>query len=346
MAAITQNENGFEHATARQLRAAVDAAVDAIIIIDGRGRIQTFNQAAERMFGYSRDELLGKNVRVLMPQPMSDQHDTYLENYLQTGVAKVIGIGRETLALKKDGTVFPVDLSVSEAIEEGSRTFTGVIRDMSERRRLDAEILSEDLRERQRIGYDLHDGLCQELAGIAFTVRSIQERAFAGEAIDHAALGNVTGLLQDAVRHVRGLAQDLYPVRGQPDGLVVALMQLAADATQLLKIRCRFQSAPPVHMQNATTATYLYRIAQEAVRDAVTASGADKVEIQLCWKRSAIVLIVADNGADISVEGRFGEGIVFRIMKHWAGAIGAKLEIRQGAGGKGAHLTCEVDVHT
>jgi len=118
-----------------RLKAIVDTAVDAIITIDQRGIIDSVNPATERMFGYSKGELIGQNVKVLMPSPYHDEHDDYIRRYLETGEAKIIGIGREAEARRKDGAVFPVDLAVSELHEEtGGRLFTGIIRDITERK--------------------------------------------------------------------------------------------------------------------------------------------------------------------------------------------------------------------
>jgi PAS domain S-box-containing protein len=120
-------------------------AVDAVVTIDERGIVETFNPAAERMFGYAAEEVIGQNVRVLMPDPYRREHDGYLENYCQTGEKKIIGIGREVVGRRKDGMVFPVDLAVSEALLGDRRAFVGVVRDITERKR------SEDaLRESNR----------------------------------------------------------------------------------------------------------------------------------------------------------------------------------------------------
>ena len=91
--------------------ALLDAAVDAIIIIDQRGAVQRFNQAAQKMFGYSEPEMLGVNVRLLMPEPYRGQHDSYLERYRETGTATIIGTGREVDGQRKDGSMFPMFLS-------------------------------------------------------------------------------------------------------------------------------------------------------------------------------------------------------------------------------------------
>ena len=116
------------------LRALLEAAVDAIIIIDERGVIQMINPAVERMFGYSAQELVGKNVDRLMPSPYREEHDRYLARYLATGEKRILGIIREVAGLRKDGTTFPVDLSVAEARLGDRRVFVGIHRDVSERK--------------------------------------------------------------------------------------------------------------------------------------------------------------------------------------------------------------------
>ncbi|MBK7948944.1 MAG: PAS domain S-box protein [Deltaproteobacteria bacterium] len=113
-----------------RLRAIVDAAVDGIIAIDVDGTILELNPAAEKIFGYQAEELLGKNVKVLMPKPFRDEHDAYVERYLKTGERRIIGIGREVHGRRKDGSVFPHYLAVAEATVGGKRVFTGIIRDL------------------------------------------------------------------------------------------------------------------------------------------------------------------------------------------------------------------------
>ena len=118
-----------------RLRAVVDTAVDGVILIDESGAIRMFNPACERMFGYSSAEVEGQNVKLLMPAPYRDEHDHYIKNYRETGERKIIGIGREVVGRRKDGSTFPMDLSVGEAKEDGRSFFVGVIHDLTERKR-------------------------------------------------------------------------------------------------------------------------------------------------------------------------------------------------------------------
>ncbi|MCP9439015.1 MAG: response regulator [Nitrospira sp.] len=117
-----------------QLRSIIETAVEGIVVINEQGVIELVNSAVSKLFGYQPEELIGRNVSMLMPAPYDREHDGYLRNYLTTGVKKIIGIGRETVAKRKDGSLFPVDLSVGEMVINGSRKFTGFIRDISARK--------------------------------------------------------------------------------------------------------------------------------------------------------------------------------------------------------------------
>lgn len=124
-------------------RAIVESAVDAIISIDDHGIIESVNPATETVFGYAASELLGSNISILMPEPFASDHDPYIANYLSTGIKKIIGIGREVVARRKDGTVFPVDLAVGEIHYSGRRAFVGIVRDVSERKLADESLRKE-----------------------------------------------------------------------------------------------------------------------------------------------------------------------------------------------------------
>ena len=133
-----QAEEALRESEAR-MRAIFDTAVDGIVTIDDRGTMERFNPAAERMFGYPEAEVTGKNVSMLMPSPYHEAHDGYLAHYMQTGEKKIIGIGREVVGLRKDGTTFPMDLAVGETRQGGRRMFTGTVRDISARKQAEEQ---------------------------------------------------------------------------------------------------------------------------------------------------------------------------------------------------------------
>ena len=140
-----QAQQALRESMAR-LTAVVETAVDGFILIDARGRILLFNPACERLFGYRAEEVFHENVKMLMPQTYSLHHDDYIRNFLQTGERKIIGIGREVIGLRKDGSTFPMDLSVGEAKQDGELIFVGIIHDLTARKQTE-----EQLRQAQKM---------------------------------------------------------------------------------------------------------------------------------------------------------------------------------------------------
>ncbi len=126
-----------DHVGAARWRAVIDAAVDGIVVIDARGTIESFNAAAQRMFGYAEAEVVGRNVSLLMPEPDRSRHDSYIAHHLKTGERRIIGIGRSVTGLRHDGTQFPVHLSVGEFEVGGEKHFTGILHDLSRRTELE-----------------------------------------------------------------------------------------------------------------------------------------------------------------------------------------------------------------
>ncbi len=338
-----QMEEALQESEAKA-RAILDTTVDGVITIDEYGRIASFNPAAETIFGYEEAEVLGKNVRVLMPDPYREEHDDYLRSYRETGRRKIIGIGREVVGRRQDGSTFPMDLAVSEVHLGGRRLFTGIVRDITERRRLEQEILKMSEQERRRIGQDLHDGLGQMLTGIGLISRNLTRRL---QAEGHAAAPDaeeITAMIREADEQARGLARGLVPVDLEASGLTEALRRLAKNAEQLFGITCVFESTGPALIYDSTVAAHMYRIAQEAVSNAVKHGRAAHVGITLATGAERLRLRVKDDGVGFP-EGEAARheseagGMGVRIMHHRAHMIGATLEVRNGSGG-GAVITC------
>jgi len=158
MALVEQRTAALRSAVARhaeseaRLRAVFDHALDAIITIDSRGIVQSFNPAAERIFGWSAQEVIGRNLNMLMPPPDAQQHDSYLDAYLKGGPARIIGIGRLVTGLRKDGTAVPLELGVSEMPVAGQRFFCGIVRDVTERQQAEQALQRERALLEERVG--------------------------------------------------------------------------------------------------------------------------------------------------------------------------------------------------
>jgi len=322
-----------------RMRAILETAVEGIITIDERGIIESFNPAAEKIFGYSAREIIGRSVNSLMPKPYSQEHDAYMANYLRTGRAKVIGIGREIVGQRKDGTVFPLDLAVSEVQLEDRRLFTGFVRDITERKRLEKEILEISDQEQRRIGQGLHDGLCQHLAGIELLSETLARRLKHQSNTAASQANKITEHLREAIAQTRRLARGLSPVSIETNGLMSALQELVATVSNLFNLECCFQCGDPVLVRDNTAATHLYRIAQEAINNAVRHGKARTVVVTLTRKKNEAKLIVTDDGIGFSRLPRNDAGMGLQIMKYRAGMIGADLEI-QSSHGRGTSVAC------
>jgi two-component system sensor kinase FixL len=133
-------------ATARseRLHAILDTTLDGIVVIDAQGHIESFNRGAQTLFGYPEEEVIGRNVSILMPEPDHARHDAYLQRYLMTGEARVIGVGREVAGRRRDGTVFPLQLSVNEMRIGGERKFTGILHDLTDRVRMEQRLREQE----------------------------------------------------------------------------------------------------------------------------------------------------------------------------------------------------------
>lgn len=324
-----------------RLRAILDTAVEGIITIDERGIIESANLAAERIFGYKAREIIGKNVSLLMPSPHREMHDGYINNYLRTGRAKIIGIGREVTGRRKDGTVFPMDLSVSEVRLAKRRVFTGFIRDITERKRLEKEILEISDREQRRIGQDLHDGLCQQLAGIELMSQVLAQKLSAVPGPHSDRVSEIADHVRDAISHTRSLARGLSPVTLESEGLMSALQELATNTEKIFNVTCDFDFSKPIEVGDHAAATHLFRIAQEAVSNAIKHGRATEITIFLRDPGQRLVLRISDNGAGFPKTMSKNKGMGLRIMQSRAGMIGGTIAVERNPGG-GVSIICAV----
>jgi two-component system, LuxR family, sensor kinase FixL len=326
-----------------RMRAILETAVEGIITINDRGIIESFNASSESIFGYKAREVIGKNVSVLMPTPHREQHDEYLENYLHTGHARIIGIGREVSGRRKDGSLFPMELSVSEVKLAKRRIFTGFVRDITERKRLEKEILEITDRERRRFGYDLHDGLCQHLAGIELKTQVLEQNLSHTSKDGASRVAEIGRNVREAISHTRLLARGLSPVSLESDGLMTALHELAAGTAKIFSVGCRFDCPRRVLVADQSAATNIYRIVQEAVSNAIKHGRATRIIVALEKSKDFLQLRVRDNGSGFASKSPRGKGMGLRIMQSRAGMIGGTIAIERNAAG-GVTVICNVPV--
>jgi len=444
-----------------RLRAILDTAVEGIITIDDRGIIESVNPAAEKMFGYRSREIVGKNISILMPMPHRAAHDGYLDNYKRTGHAKIIGIGREVSGRRKNGTVFPMDLSVSEVKLADRRLFTGFIRDITERKeaekallhhaalvessddaiigkdlnghvtswnmgaemvfgyswqemigrpisllippgrkdeepdilekirrgesvdhfetirrckdgrlidisvtispirdpdgkiigaskvarditerkRLEKEILEISEREQRRIGQDLHDGLCQHLAGIEMLSQVLAQKLGPRNKDGAGRATEIARAVREGISQTRLLARGLSPVTLESEGLMSALAELALNTEKIFGVHCIFDCRKIVKFEDQAAATHLFRIAQEAVSNAIKHGKTRLVTIKLREEPARLRLSVSDNGAGFPKNFSGGTGMGLRIMKTRIGMVGGTLTFDRNPGG-GICVSC------
>lgn len=336
-------------ASEARLRAVVETAVDAIITIDERGTIESLNPATERLFGYARGELVGRNVSVLMPEPFRGEHDGYIRRYLSTCEARIIGVGREVPGLRSDGSVFPLDLSVSEFRVGDRRMFTGIVHDITNRRRLEREILEASTNEQRRIGHELHDGLCQQLTGAAFSVEILARKLQAQAPDTVPAVHRLGEEINQAITQARTLARGLNPMEVHADALPAALEDLARKVSETFAVTCRFlrQGDGEGILRDNTAATHLYRIAQEAISNAIRHGKAKRVELKLLSNGRSLDLTVADDGSGFAKETgvassyETSDGIGLQTMAYRAKLINAILDVRPGHR-RGVVVTCSI----
>jgi len=203
-------EDALLHSEAR-LRAVLETAIDSIITIDGCGTIQSVNPATVRLFGYTPDEMIGHNVKMLMPSPYQDDHDGYLARYLKTGEKRIIGIGRDVQGMRKDGTIFPIELAVSEV--ESGKLFTGIVRDVSERRAAEARLRESD---RMAAIGTLAAGLGHDMSNVLLPVRAHLSALKATRQTRPSRLEHLAKI-QTGVSYLQQLADGLHFLAMDPD---------------------------------------------------------------------------------------------------------------------------------
>ena len=302
-------------------RAIVESVLDGIIVIDEHGVIESLNSAAEGMFGYARHELIGQNVRVLMPSPHREEHDGHLARYLRTGERRIIGIGREIVGRRKDGTTFPLHLSVTEVRLGDRRVFTSLIQNLTERKRAEARLREIERRgsQRQRLAdigaitakivHDLGNpigGLSMHLQRLARLLKRDPTTPLSevAESIDRieAIVKRLDGLVRNFMNFAREQRLDLkaFAVRPVLDDVVGQWQPLAAAHGIALRVEGNEGSA-----KVRGDVEKLRRVVENLVKNAIEAvgDGPGEIVIRLAFpKEGKVQITVDDSGPGVPEE--------------------------------------------
>ena len=303
------------------LKSILETIPDAMIVIDEQGSIQSFSVAAERLFNYRPDEVIGRNIKILMPSPYREQHDGYLVRYLTTGERRIIGIGRVVVGERKGGATFPMELSVGEMKSSNQRFFTGFIRDLTERQQTEARLqeLQTELVHISRLtamgemAQALAHELNQPLSAIANYMkgsrrllegRTDEESALIRDAMDKAADQSMR-----AGQIIRRLRE--FVARGEGERRVESLSKLVEEASALAlvgakerRIQVRFQFDPSADLVLADK-VQIQQVILNLIRNAIEAmENTERRDLTVSSQSQGdlVIISVADTGAGISEE--------------------------------------------
>jgi PAS domain S-box-containing protein len=363
-----------------KFRTVVESAPDAIVIVDGNGWIRLVNRQAESVFGYARNEMIGKKVERLMPVEVRRSHALDRKRYADDPSIRPMGQARLLFGRKKDGSQFPAEISLSPLGSETGSLVCAVVRDVTERRkvedavrrlnseleervaartaalteanrslqqamedrrRLEQEVVEISENERQRIGQDLHDDLGQQLAGLWFFTAALERNLRAQDSPETANAARIAGMLDRALALTRSLARGLQPVMPEPGGLMAALEELARRTSEMFKVKCRLACRKAVHFSDPTVATHLYRIAQEAVTNAGKHGNARNITISIRSSPKETALSIQDDGSGFSHDESKPAGMGVRAMLYRAEILGGRLLFKTSGSG-GTNIVCKI----
>jgi PAS domain S-box-containing protein len=307
-------------------RAIVESALDCVIVMDHEGNVTEFNPAAEKTFGYSRNEMIGAPVARLIPPDLRTRHRAGLARYLETNVSSILGRRIELEGIRKDGTDFPLELTITRVQGREPPVFAGYLRDLTERRRAEQEVRDslERLRrtdqerrrlltkvvaaqeeERRRIAGEIHDDSVQVMAAVGIRLETLRRQLTDQE--QAATIDQVQRTVQLAIDRLRRLLFELRPMALDREGLVGALRMYLEQVTQEADLDYRLENrllAEP----SPDTRLSLYRIVQEAVTNARKHARAGRVVVRLEEREGGTLVRVSDDGVGFHIDRSSGPG--------------------------------------
>ena len=317
-------------------RAIFEAAPDGIVVVDAEGRVRDVNPAAEEMFGWDADDLRGERIEVLVPEAARETHAAERGAFFDDPHARPMGIGMELHGRRKDGSVFPVEISLSPLRSGEGTMVISTVRDVTERRRLrefGAGALQAAEEERRRIARELHDDTAQRLAGLLIRLR-LARRTEDPERRERL-LDEAREEILASAEAVRRIARGLRPPALEDAGLAAALRWHVRQQLEPVEVEADVDLAPVDGLLDDDAKLAVYRIVQEALSNVVRHAAARKVQVRMRVDGPEILVEVADDGegflAEEPVE-RLDGGLGLIGMKERAAVAGGDLQIDSGPG--------------
>ena len=326
-------------------RAVFDAAPDGILVVDREGRVREVNPAAEEMFGWEADELRGEQVEALIPEHARAKHRDQRQGFFDDPHARPMGIGMELRGRRSDGSIFPVEISLSPLPTEEGVMVISTVRDVTERKRLrefGAGALQAAEEERRRIARELHDDTAQRLAGLLIRLRLARRT----EDPDRRArlLDEAREEILASAEAVRRIARGLRPPALEDAGLAAALRWHVRQQIEPADVAAEVDLDQVEELLDEDAKLAVYRIVQEALSNVVRHASARKVQVRLYGDGDAVVAEVVDDGEGFVMEEpveRFDGGLGLLGMKERAAVADGELQI-DSAPGEGTRVRVRI----
>jgi PAS domain S-box-containing protein len=287
------------HDSEARMRAILEAALDCVVTMDEDGCVVEFNPAAERTFGYTREDIIGLEMaELIVPPRLRDMHREGLRRYLETGEGAVLNRRIEITGMRADGSEFPVELAITRIPVPGRPIFTGYLRDITERKQAEQDLRASRARivqatdaERRRLERDLHDGAQQRLVALSLSLRVIRSRVEAEPADAAGLLDEAIEELAGATSELRELARGIHPAILTDRGLAAALKALAARAPLPVEVDSDVTDRLPAPVEAA-----LYFVAAEALTNVARYANATRAEVRVRRGAAIVTVDVSDDG--------------------------------------------------
>lgn len=332
-----QAERALRESESR-LQAILDNTPAMIFLQDTRGRYLHFNREFGRVFNLSLQDAVGKTHAEIFPQREPVPFATHDRKVIENDAP----VQFDEVSMQDDGPHTSIVTKFPLYDHEGViQAIGGIVTDITERKRLEEEVLRVSEREQRRIAQDLHDGVGQQMAGVWCLSEMLRRDLQARSAQETEKAEQISRLLKTTLTQTRNLARGLHPVSQESNGLMSALDDFAISVTDVFKVSCHFQCRQPVLLENNEVATHLYRIAQEAVTNAMKHAKAKRVEIGLSSNRTGLILSVADDGVGFQTKRRSTKGMGLRIMNYRANMVGGTLSLHHPPRG-GTAVVCNL----